>query len=77
MSMSDSRARLLHASKQLTSQWQQTKESWRDTQCQQFEKTTMIPLDNAVRSTLMAMEQLGSCLSQAQHECQDRGGLDQ
>ncbi len=72
MSVSDSRARLVLAAKQLSSDWQHTKESWRDQKCFEFEKTYMGPLETEVRVTLSAMEHLSSLLLHAQHDCQDR-----
>ena len=74
MSVNDSRARIVQAAKQLTSDWQYTKENWRDKKCAEFEKTYMAPLQAEIRTTLAAMEQISSILMHAKNDCQDREG---
>ena len=72
MSMSDSRARLVQATKKLKSDWRQTQETWLDDNCRQFEKLVMDPLEREVSSTVVAMEHMATLLAQAQHECNSR-----
>ncbi len=72
MSMSDSRARWVQATKKLKSDWRQTQETWLDDNCRQFEKQVMDPLEREVSSTVVAMEQMATLLAQAQHECHSR-----
>ncbi len=72
MSMSDSRARLVQATKKLKSDWRQTQETWLDDNCRQFEKLVMDPLEREVSSTVVAMEHMAILLAQAQHECHGR-----
>ncbi len=72
MSMSDSRARLVQATKKLKSDWRQTQETWLDDNCRQFEKLVMDPLEREVSSAVVAMEHMAILLAQAQHECHSR-----
>lgn len=72
MSVSDSRARLVQATKKLKSDWRKTQETWLDDNCLQFEKRVMDPLEREVNSTVVAMEHMAILLAQAQHECHSR-----
>jgi hypothetical protein len=72
MSMSDSRARLVQATKKLKSDWRQTQETWLDDNCREFEKGVMDPLEREVSSTVVAMEHMANLLAQARHECHSR-----
>ncbi|MCH8192967.1 MAG: hypothetical protein IIA65_02985 [Planctomycetes bacterium] len=72
MSMSDSRARLVQATKKLKSDWRKTQETWLDDNSLQFEKRVMDPLEREVNSTVVAMEHMAILLAQAQHECHSR-----
>lgn len=77
MSTIESRAKLIQAAKKLRSDWQQTKETWRDENCRQFDEKYMAPLESNIRAAALAMERMGAMLNSAQHDCRDssEGGL--
>jgi hypothetical protein len=66
------RARLLRAAKDLTLRWYEVQEVWRDSQCAQFEKRVMAPLEADIRVAAQAMERLEGLLSQAKNDCRSR-----
>jgi hypothetical protein len=74
MSAIDSRAKLGQAGKKLMLDWQHVKESWRDDNSRQFEKTYIQPLESSIRTAALAMERMGALLDKARQDCgRDRG----
>ena len=63
MSMSANRSRLVAITKELSNQWQNTKESWRDAKAAEFEKKYMVELLAAVDSALLVLDQLDKLVS--------------
>lgn len=47
-------------------QWQRTREAWDDTGSQRFERQHWQELDQSLRATLKALEQLAQVVDQAQ-----------
>ena len=74
MSASDSRAKLVQASKKLLSDWHRVREVWRDENCAQFDKKVVEPLEAHIRAAVLAMEQIATLIDRARHDCRDRGG---
>ncbi len=74
MSVIDSRAKLIMASKKLMANWYQIREAWRDDNARQFEQKYMAPLETNIRGAILAMERIGNALESAQHECKDDAG---
>ena len=74
MSVSDGRAKLVQATKKLLSDWQRTREAWRDENCTQFDKEYIAPLEADIRAAVQAMERVGGLIEKAQHDCSDSGG---
>lgn len=70
MSLMASRARLLSAHKELLLRWDRTCESWDDPVSRRIEEEFLVPLQNRVRATLGAMEQMGETLTRARQECE-------
>lgn len=70
MSMGAGMARMERARKDLLADWQRTRQSWRDTMADRFEKTYLEPTDADVRQTVEAMEQLSAMLEQARRDCE-------
>jgi len=75
MSVIDSRAKLILATKKLMAEWQQVRETWRDENARQFEQNYMSPLETDIRAALLAMERMGNALESAHHDCKDDAGL--
>jgi hypothetical protein len=76
VSTTESRAKLVQATKKLMIDWQQVRETWRDENCHQFDKRYMSPLESYVRAAMVAMERMGAMLDIAQQECKDTTGPD-
>ena len=74
MSASDSRAKLVQASKKLLSDWHRVREAWRDENTAQFDKKVVEPLEAHIRAAVLAMEQMAALIDRARHDCRDGGG---
>jgi hypothetical protein len=74
MSAIDGRARLVQAAKKLMTDWQQTRENWRDENARRFEQQYMAPLEANIRAAVLAIERIGSAIEAARHECKDSSG---
>ncbi len=73
MSASDSRAKLVQASKKLLSDWRRVREAWRDENCLEFDKKYVAPLEADIRAAVLAMERMATMIEKAQHDCSDSG----
>jgi len=74
MSAIDSRAKLIQAGKKLMTDWDRTREVWRDSNARQFDKRFMGPLEAHIRAAALGIERIGTALSSAVHDCQDSTG---
>ena len=74
MSVIDSRAKLVLATKKLMTNWHRIQESWRDENARQFEQKTMAPLELSIRAATLAMERMGSVLESARQDCKNDTG---
>lgn len=68
--MSGSGAKLTALTKALAAQWQQTKESWRDAKCAEFERRYMVELQAEVDRAVHVMEQLDRVLRKIRSDCE-------
>ena len=75
MSTTDSRAKLIQAAKKLMADWEQTREAWRDDNCQQFDKKYISPLESSIRAAALALERMDTMLESAQQDCADNTGF--
>lgn len=75
MSAIEGRAKLVQAGKKLLSDWQQTRENWRDENALQFEQRYMKPLEASIRAAALAMERMNSALEGARHDCRNSSEL--
>lgn len=73
MSASDSRAKLVQATKKLLQDWQRVRETWRDDNCFQFDKKYIAPLEADIRTAVLAMERMAEMIDRARHDCSDTG----
>lgn len=56
--------------KELMNQWRQTRESWRDTKAEEFERQYLDELQISVDKAMHVMEQLDKLLSKIRKECE-------
>jgi hypothetical protein len=75
MSAIEGRAKLVQAGKKLMTDWQQTRENWRDENARRFEQQYMAPLEASIRSAVLAIERIGSAIEGARQDCKDSSGL--
>jgi hypothetical protein len=68
--MSASGARLGAITKQLSVEWQQTKEYWADAKSLEFEQKYMQELISSVDKTVTVIDQLDKLLSKIRHDCE-------
>lgn len=69
MSLSSGKAMLNDAAKQLAVAWSQARARWDDGNARSFESRFLHPLEPSIRSTLLAMEELGEAASGAKRDC--------
>lgn len=70
MSVSGSKTRLAAITKELWLKWEQTKESWKDAKCQEFERDYMAELLAAVDKAVTVIEQLDRLVTKVRSECE-------
>lgn len=56
--------------KALAGQWQQTKESWRDAKCDEFERRYMVELQAEVDRAVHVMEEIDRVLRKVRSDCE-------
>ena len=69
MSVKDAHARLSQAGKDLGHEWSQLRLSWRDEMADRFEARYIEPLEQELRKSKSAMEQLGSLIARIKSDC--------
>ena len=70
MSLSASKIRLTAITKELSTNWRETKESWRDAKSQEFEQKYLQELFDGVESAAGVMDQLEKVLKKIRTECE-------
>ncbi len=70
MSMQASRTRLSGLSKELSRQWQDCQQTWRDTKSKEFDASYIQPLLDGVDNAVTAMEDLDKILKKLRHDCE-------
>ena len=68
--MSSNGSKLMAITRQLSGQWQQTKEQWQDAKTQEFERQYMTELFSSVDKTVAVMEQLEKLISKIRSDCE-------
>jgi len=56
--------------RELSAQWQQTKEYWRDAKAQEFERQYVQELLAGVDRAVTVMEQLDQLVAKIRHDCE-------
>jgi hypothetical protein len=70
MSLGWSKSRLAGLTRELSSQWQQTKEVWRDAKSVEFERKYMDELIGSVNTTMANIERLDKIITQLKKDCE-------
>ena len=68
--MSGSGSKLSALTKELSNRWQQTKESWRDAKCQEFERHYVDELQVSVDKAVMVIDQLDKLVAKIRSDCE-------
>lgn len=68
--MSGGGTKLRAATQQLSIQWAETKESWRDAKCQEFEQKYMQELLASVDRAVSVIEQLDKLVKKIRSDCE-------
>ena len=69
MSMATAKAQLTKATKLLVLKWDNANDHWNDPVSRSMEKKHINPLQDSVRSSMIAMETMGELIARAQQEC--------
>jgi hypothetical protein len=70
MGVYEARGALTKAMKDLMMRWNETKSDWNDAASARFEKEFLDGVEQDLRSTLSAMDQMAVLLQQARHDCE-------
>jgi hypothetical protein len=70
MSTKGSASNLVQAVKELTIEWQMTKDYWRDVKSMEFEKNYIAPLPDSMVRALSVMEELDIILRKVRKDCE-------
>ncbi|HEX4644334.1 MAG TPA: hypothetical protein VH598_01870 [Verrucomicrobiae bacterium] len=68
--MSATGTRLAMLTQQLSQQWHDTKDYWRDAKCQEFERKYLEELIAGVDTAVTVMEQLDKLLAKIRKDCE-------
>ena len=68
--MSGNGSKLMAITTQLSNQWQQTKEYWRDAKSQEFERQYIEELLASVDKAVTVMEQLDKLVTKIRSDCE-------
>jgi hypothetical protein len=70
MSLSASKIRLAAVTKELSVNWRETKESWRDAKSAEFEQNYLQELFDSVDAAVGVMDQLEKALKKIRTDCE-------
>ena len=70
MSLSANKTRLASITKELSGNWQQTKDYWRDAKSEEFERKYMEELFDGVDTAIAVMDQLEKILNRIRTDCE-------
>lgn len=70
MSVANSASNLLQAVKDLRLEWEQTREYWRDSKCDEFDRTYLENLPSDIARAAMAMKELDAILRKVREDCE-------
>ena len=70
MSLSGNKGRLLGLTREVTLQWAETKNYWRDAKSEEFERKFMAELSAHVNRATVVLEQLEELLKKVRSDCE-------
>ena len=70
MNLSGNKGRLIGLTRELTRQWDETKNFWRDAKSDEFERKFMVELSAHVNRATLVLEQLEELLKKVRSECE-------
>lgn len=70
MSLSGNRGRLTGLTRDISLQWEETKNYWRDAKSDEFERKFMVELSGHVNRATMVLEQLEELLKKVRSDCE-------
>ncbi len=70
MNLTASKNRLVALNKELSSRWEETRNSWRDTKNLEFEQRYMSELFANVDRTITALDKLNELLTKVRNDCE-------
>jgi len=70
MSLSGNRGRLVGLTRDISLQWDETKNFWRDEKSDEFERKFMVELSGHVNRATMVLEQLEELLKKVRSDCE-------
>jgi len=70
MSMSGNKGRILGLMRELSLQWDETKNFWRDAKGEEFERRFMVELSAHVDRTVKVLEQLEELMKKVRSDCE-------
>lgn len=69
MGLYEGRGNLNKSFKDLELKWLATRQDWSDAVSEEFEKTYIEPIEQALRSAISAMDQMAQVLSRVDRDC--------
>jgi hypothetical protein len=70
MNLSGNKSRLVGLTREISLQWSETKNYWRDAKSQEFERRYMVELFTNVDRTVTILEQLEELLKKIRSDCE-------
>ena len=71
MSLSDSKARMMSAHRDLMNAWFRVSEAWHDDTARHFKERSVEPVERQLRSAMNALDQMEETLRRVRNECGD------
>ena len=69
MSLSDSKARMMSAHRDLMNAWFRVSEAWHDDSARRFRERSIEPIDRQLRSAMNALDAMEETLRRVRSEC--------
>lgn len=69
MSLSDSKARMMSAHRDLMNAWFRVSEAWHDDTARRFRERSIEPIDRQLRSAMNALDAMEETLRRVRSEC--------
>ena len=70
MSMSGNKGRLTGLTREISLEWEETKNYWRDARSAEFDRKYMVELSDHVSRAMLVLEQLEELLKKVRRECE-------